>query len=292
MRSSHAKRASRGSVKEPAPIPYTASSPFVVHAKQRKSTKQPRAVSFLTRVASAVLQKFLQTQPPPLQYGDVLRDVPFHLHNRIVGFFSTHPSLCEDDFGVCHGQCIRFTRGPWTNETAVVVGARGGYLWVVNREGPATARPLYAPEWHGWEKVAAEPELLVRLREGLEAAHRDADLDYDPEQREFLQKAPDLFAEVVDDEDNYGAGDVAVDDGWGEQKASCCSGRVSSNTADGHSVLSDASTTLSRARKRVILVPQVVQVSGDLGWAGEGVVVVDGGGVKSFSSSLSASVLL
>nr|CCC52918.1 conserved hypothetical protein [Trypanosoma vivax Y486] len=288
-----AKRATRGSVKDILPTPYTTSSPFVATrgATTKIMTRLKRTRDMFARTLSTMAQKLLRMgQRPRLEYGDIIRDLPFHTHNRVVSFFSTHQSLCSDIFGVSHGQCLRMMRGPWANELVVVIGVRGGRLWVLSDSGPVVARPIYAVEYLRWEKVAQVPSLEKRLREGLEAAQRDAKLDYDAEQREFLQKAPDLFAEVLDDET-----EAAVH----VTKSNRNSGFSRLYTED-YSPIRDTVGDTSRStaprcgatQKRVILVPQVELRTGSPGWAGEGVVLVNGGGVESFCASLSASVLL
>ncbi|RNF22563.1 uncharacterized protein Tco025E_03050 [Trypanosoma conorhini] len=306
MRLSIARRASRGSVKRPPTIPYTASSPFVANLEKRKGVRSLKAVSLVSRVASAVLQKIIPTSHTPPKYGEILREVPYHVQNRVVAFFSIHSSYCDHVFGVAHGQCIRFTRGPWMNEVAIVVGVRGGILWILSRGGPEVAHPLYDIEQHAWNKVEPDSALLVRFREGLEEARKDVELDYNPEQREFLQRAPDLYAEVVDDDVDGGeeldttelgwnspsAGGIAGDDGVGhvdEGESSRAPPNIVGNETTNNT---NRNGGLSTAKSRIILVPQLLQVTDDLGWAGEGVVTVNGGGVKSFSASLSASVLL
>ncbi|ORC86092.1 uncharacterized protein TM35_000301320 [Trypanosoma theileri] len=335
MSHTHAKRASRGSVKNAVRIPYTSSSPFTLSAAAAESegTQWRKSSRLLSRVASAVAQRILHTPRPPLKYGDILRDVPFHTHNRMVSFFSTHASFCEDEFGVSHAQCLRFTRGPWMGETAIVIGARGGNLWVMSRDGPNIAFPLNPVEKHKWEKVAVEPELVQRLREGLEAARRDVELDYTTEQQEFLQKAPDLFIEVVDDsereiftsdmrwsmrrytkearennnndddsnsnshnndedDDDHSSVGNAVERSHSRVDAENVEGNNNNNSNDNDNRSVTPAMSESKKSKRVVIVPQVVQSTGDLGWAGEGIVVVNGGGVESFAASLSASVLL
>ncbi|KAH9600140.1 hypothetical protein LSM04_003850 [Trypanosoma melophagium] len=329
------KRASRGSVKDAVCIPYTSTSPFLSShnnnnntAAASEGTHWRKSSRLFSRMASAVAQKILHAPPPALTYGDILRDVPFHTHNRIVSFFSTHASLCEAEFGVSHGQCLRLTQGAWRSETAVVVGARGGTLWIVGSSGPATAFPLQPVEKHKWEKIAVVPELVQKLREGLEAARRDVDLDYTVEQREFLQKAPDLFMEVVDDSErnlvftsdmrwsirrytkrhrdnnnnedgddssnSNGGNDPDTDDIGSADNVVEQSRRSVDGNNDNNNNESVTTTSMrgDKKSKRVVLVPQVVQSTGDLGWAGEGIVVVNAGGVESFAASLSASVLL
>lgn len=259
----------------------------------------------LSRMKSAVLQTLRGSPQPSPTYGDILRNVPFHVHNRVVAFFSTHSSFCDDLFGVGHGACVRFTRGPWMDQTAIVVGVRGGVLWVVSEDGPVTARPITDAGKHQWKTTTADAALVTRFSEGLEAAKRDAELDYDSEQREFLQKAPDLYAELVDDEDGVGGEDFLFGGRWSRRHSGgSVAGRYSSH--GGASFNADYSHNCDcphlhrhpdggeglAARRRVILVPQVVQVTGGLGWAGEGVVVLDNCGVKSSVASLSASVLL
>ncbi|ESL10817.1 hypothetical protein TRSC58_01443 [Trypanosoma rangeli SC58] len=304
MRLSGARRASRGSVKHSPSIPYTASSPFMANVEKRKGIRSLKAVDFVSRVASAVLQKIIPSSPTPPKHGDILREVPYHVQNRLVAFFSIHPSICEHVFGVAHEQCIRFTRGPWMNEVAVVVGVRGGVLWILSRDGPEVARPLYDIEQHGWNNVDPDSELLSRFREGIADAWKDVELDYNPEQREFLQRAPDLYAEVVDDED----GGEELDSselGWDQPRTGGIAGNDGAGHDDGEPSPDPPNDVenlkansgiknggLSTARRRVILVPQLLQATDDVGWAGEGVVTVNGGGVKSFSASLSASVLL
>ncbi|EAN79348.1 uncharacterized protein TEOVI_000530700 [Trypanosoma equiperdum] len=290
-----ARRAARGSLKEPKQIPYTKSSPFVASAQARGAGnllwKKPMA--FLSRMVSVVMEKVRSSPSKHLKYGDILRDIPFHVHNRIISYFSTHPTLCVEVFGVSHGQCIRFTHGPWARQTAIVIGVRGGKLWVLDKDGPVMARPLFTIEQHDWEKLLPDEELLKRLKEGLEVARRGAELDYDPEQREFLQKAPDLFVEVVDDDMDYAnAGSSAALSSRGSCAKTIRSERYTSNVNPVRGMDDGIFELPERSRKRVILVPQIAQVTGDAGWAGEGLVVVNGGGVRSFTSSLSASVLL
>ncbi|EAN84523.1 hypothetical protein C3747_37g91 [Trypanosoma cruzi] len=299
MRHSSAKRSSRGFVKHSPPIPYTASSPFFTDVGKPRGLQARKALGLVSRLKSAVLQKLLPTYHAPINYGDILREVPYYVQTRVVAFFSIHPSYCEDVFGVSHGQCIRFTRGPWMNEMAIIVGVRGGKLWIVGCDGPIVARPLREVQKHGWEKVRPEATLLGRFREGLVGARKDVELDYSPEQREFLQKAPDLYAEVVDDEVAGGEEIDPVEVGWDgptagsrgeiDGVASCIppnngrTGNTNNDTRIGE---------FSAARKRIVLVPELLQSTNDLGWAGEDLVTVNGGGVKSFSASLSASVLL
>ncbi|PBJ71025.1 hypothetical protein TcG_04400 [Trypanosoma cruzi] len=305
MRHSSAKRSSRGFVKHSPPIPYTASSPFFTDVGKPRGLQARKVLGLVSRLKSAVLQKLLPIYHPPINYGDILREVPYYVQTRVVAFFSIHPSYCEDVFGVSHGQCIRFTRGPWMNETAIIVGVRGGKLWIVGCDGPVVARPLREVQKHGWEKVRPEATLLGRFREGLVGARKDVELDYSPEQREFLQKAPDLYAEVVDDEVAGGEEIDPVEVGWdgptagsrGESGGVAPSDGVAScippnNGRTGNTNNDTRIGEFSTARKRIVLVPELLQSTNDLGWAGEGLVTVNGGGVKSFSASLSASVLL
>ncbi|EKF37599.1 hypothetical protein MOQ_002205 [Trypanosoma cruzi marinkellei] len=306
MRLSSAKRSSRSSVKHSPPIPYTASSPFVTDVGKPMGMQVRKALGLVSRLKSAVLQKLLPRYHTPINYGDILREVPYYVQTRVVAFFSIHPSYCQDVFGVSHGQCIRFTRGPWMNEMAIIVGVRGGKLWILGSDGPIVARPLHEIQKHGWEKVRPDATLLGRFREGLVGARRDVEFDYSPEQREFLQKAPDLYAEVVDDEVVGGEESEPVEGRWDGPTAGSRgeSGGIGPNDGVASSYISpDNDRTemtnncmrmsgVSAARKRIILVPELLLSTNDLGWAGEGLVTVNGGGVKSFSASLSASVLL
>ncbi|KAI5688695.1 hypothetical protein MNV84_01762 [Leishmania braziliensis] len=83
--------------------------------------------------------------PPALAPGDILRDLAFFTQASEVSFFSTHPSLCADVFGVAPGEVFEVgdsrastssgrVEGEASSSTAgeviVVVGARGGKLWV------------------------------------------------------------------------------------------------------------------------------------------------------------------
>ncbi|RNF04518.1 hypothetical protein TraAM80_05110 [Trypanosoma rangeli] len=304
MRLSGARRASRGSVKHSPSIPYSGSSPFLANVEKRKGIRSFKAVDLVSRAASAVLQKIIPGPPTPPKYGDILREVPYHIQNRVVAFFSIHPCFCEHVFGVGHEQCIRFTRGPWMNEIAVVVGVRGGILWILGSDSTEVARPLYDIEQHGWNNVDPDSALLSRLREGIAEAWKDVELDYNPEQREFLQRAPDLYAEVVDDEDGGEELDFS-ELGWDKARTGSAAGNDGADHDEGkpspdppNNVRGEKANSsiknggLSTARRRIILVPQLLQVTDDIGWAGEGVVTVNGGGVKSFCASLSASVLL
>nr|CCC94975.1 unnamed protein product [Trypanosoma congolense IL3000] len=290
-----AKRDSRSSVKGPRRIPYTASSPFETSKQAATSERSPwrEPLAFVSRVVSAVGEKLSPSPRKELKYGDVLRDVPFHIHDRVVAYFSSHPTLCIEAFGVSHGQCLRFTHGPWARSVAVVIGARGGKLWVLDKEGPVAARPLFTVEQHDWEKIDDDGELLKKLRDGIAVARDNAELDYDGDQREFLQKAPDLFVEVVDDDvDNLSNYTSSIRSTRGSCARSIRSERCTTGVTTVVGMDDGVFELPERTKKRVILVPQVTQVTGDVGWAGEGLVVLNGGGVKYFTSSLSASILL
>ncbi|CAG9571059.1 conserved hypothetical protein [Leishmania major strain Friedlin] len=98
-------------------------------------------------------------KPPVLASGDILRDLAFFTQASEVGFFSTHPSLCAQVFGVVPGDVFEVGGGcavtsssvvdvdagsRMAREAIVVVGARSGKLWVW-AYGDEAARVLRVP---------------------------------------------------------------------------------------------------------------------------------------------------
>lgn len=84
---------------------------------------------------------------PQLLPGDVLRDVPFFIQTAEVAYLSSHPSLCADVFGVVPGEVWEMmlgSGGALLGHVAVVVGARGGKLWVLVC-GETSARAVHVP---------------------------------------------------------------------------------------------------------------------------------------------------
>lgn len=119
---------------------------------------------------------------------------------------------------------------------------------------------------------------------------------YTPQQREFLQRAPDLYVHLVDED----GAPAAPEDG---QNASPTSSRAGSP----HSPLGSSGTQQQQApslyqhfiddregagSRLVLLAPRVILSSGTVGWAGEGTVVANAGGVYQSHASLSASIVV
>lgn len=327
---------------------------------------------------------------PPLRPGDVIRDLPFFTQHAEVQFYSTHPSLLDDVFGLRHGRHIAFTHGAWAGQEAVVVGARGGALWVLlaaesaARELPlplvATAidksrvnggravitatsgfDPFLAledgndnPQDTDAKSAAAVPfpriirDLLcdhygiqfpsadaagvthgTNSSGGAQESHHGlgqlpADLLlaaeaqarrlFSDEQRAFLQCAPDLFLSVVDETAAAcGGGGGGMASGGGSPFArphhdgvggetDTADTRADSDLSFYQSVVASVTgvgvgTSSHRGGggggpKMVLLPPCVLAATGTVGWGGEGAVVVEGGGVRTFAASMSASVVV
>lgn len=377
-------------------------------ARRRRHRGGRGPLALFRRVTSAVTQspraddvseECLAPLLPPLQPGQVLRDLPFFTQNAEVHYFSTHPSLLDAVFGLGHGQRLRFSCGPWAGQEAMVIGARGGAVWVllrsetIARELPLpscyapsqlsvyavnptgeedsdddddTARPSLTDREKRSGKASTSPSspaVAVRLvrrqlerqygmevlpmddeSTSAEATHRiaaevthsapfgiadlvqaaqaQAERLFTPEQRAFLQCAPDLFVSVVDeDSEDYpvaGDGSAAAtaqagarppegdDDGLSfYQRAvstTATEGMPSSrrprslspsNSAMRHDHEGSPTGRRLRGAGRVVLLsPRVLSASGTLGWGGEGAVVVRGGGVHAFTASMSASIVI
>lgn len=188
-----------------------------------------------------------------------------------------------------------------------------------------------------------------RLSEAVAAAERL----YTPEQRAFLQRAPDLFACLVDDDEavrvsgaDSGEGedanaepdevimvsvkergasdpsqnaastyrstesdpDVATAPSSSSALASSNSAAMSASAgwravlpaglsarmaAAGYTSMYDAVARAPQtSQKLVVLAPRVVSSTGAVGWAGEAVVLAEGGGVHQFQASLSSSIVV
>ncbi|KAG5509586.1 hypothetical protein JKF63_06291 [Porcisia hertigi] len=120
-------------------------------------------VLFAKHKKSGLAETLLAPPPsstlPALVPGDVLRDLAFFTQASEVSFFSTHPLLCARVFGVTPGEvfesggvCVGASSdsgeaengNSTSGEVIVVVGARGGRLWVWTH-GDAAARVLSVP---------------------------------------------------------------------------------------------------------------------------------------------------
>lgn len=350
----------------PAPPRHGSSSPEASGGPERGDDTAADDEVLASMVAAGPPGAAQTPQPPllpPLQAGQVLRDFPFFTQSAEVRFFSTHPSLLDEVFGLRHGQRLRFTRGAWAGLQATVIGARGGAVWVLlAAESVARELPLPSPyaadpadedddddvgvdgdgDGDAGERSASSPPApaaaaaaaaarLVQRRlqrhyglefvpspqpqggvaaeavteegfpiELLHAAEAQASRLFTPEQRAFLQRAPDLFVSVVDESSSP----EDSDDGLQRSSLSFYQRAVSTAAA----ASSSASTRTSRANsgrsaqsrksgradnsRVVLLSPCVLAASGTLGWGGEGAVMVNGGGVQAFPASLSASIVV
>ncbi|KAG5484368.1 hypothetical protein LSCM4_07935 [Leishmania orientalis] len=226
-------------------------------------------------VAASPLPSSSLATLPALAPGDILRDIAFFTQASEVNFFSTHPSLCAQMFGVVPGEIFEMgggSAGPSSGageaesgssiagEAVVVVGARGGRLWVW-AYGAATARVLPVPERgaSATPSTAAEVRAVIvehyQLRQiahpsraqccagSLKAreqdaqaeltrtvyaafqclcarAHEEAQRLYTPDQIAFLQCAPDLYVAAPKRGDRVTTASAAAVDAAGEDSES------------------------------------------------------------------------
>ncbi|KAG5509994.1 hypothetical protein GH5_07842 [Leishmania sp. Ghana 2012 LV757] len=239
--------------------------------------RQPRSLEQrgVSGVAASPLPSSSSATLPALAPGDILRDIAFFTQASEVNFFSTHPSLCAQMFGVVPGEIFEMGGGcaepssgageaesgsSIAGEAVVVVGARGGRLWVW-AYGAATARVLPVPERgaSATPSTAAEVRAVIvehyQLRQlahpsraqccagSLKAreqdaqaeltrtvyaafqclcarAHEEAQRLYTPDQIAFLQCAPDLYVAAPKRGDRVTTASAAAVDAAGEDSES------------------------------------------------------------------------
>ncbi|KAK7195198.1 hypothetical protein NESM_000444700 [Novymonas esmeraldas] len=314
--------------------------PYSAATRERR-----QAASLLSRLARGVGAAVVKATQPPLPSspsssssaavaavaaaaltaGDVLRDIAFFTQPSEVNFFSAHPSLCAQVFGFTPGEVLERSGGrdrpdelhdaaeevaEVDSDVVVVVGARGGKLWVwawgdaaarvwqhppppadhaavgadasVGASGVRAAmlahcphRPLCHPVegLRGGGGGAAEKRVhaaLAAFHSLCDRAREEAQRLYTADQRAFLQCAPDLYVAAV---------------GKSQQQ------QQQDSVSSSDSLYFDIASNTAAA---VLLAPCVVVVASGavVGWVGEGNIVLTGalvggdGGVASLSASV------
>ncbi|GET86953.1 hypothetical protein, conserved [Leishmania tarentolae] len=202
-----------------------------------------------SKLAENGLSSSSSAKPPALAPGGIVRDLAFFTQASEVTFFSTHPSLCARVFGVLPGEVFEMggersatssdsvdeeAGGRVAEKVIVVVGARGGRLWVWTY-GDEAARILRVPASTTSCTPSSAAEVRVAIVEhyqlrqlvhssrqqrsagGAKAREQDAQVElvrtvheafqslctraqeevkrlYTEDQLAFLQRAPDLYA--------------------------------------------------------------------------------------------------
>ncbi|CCW61843.1 unnamed protein product [Phytomonas sp. EM1] len=159
-------------------------------------------------------------------------------------------------------------------------------------EGGARGAPLFSPATVFSAAVMAEVEREVRRL-------------YTAEQREFLQRAPDLFVALEDLDrelpellptpaESMEREGEEEGEGWDSDFDELRAGNRDSQGASTASMYHLATGGVRGASRfppaLVLLSPRVLVPSGTVGWAGEGTVFVNAGGVHHAQASISASI--
>ncbi|KAG5484063.1 hypothetical protein LSCM1_05917 [Leishmania martiniquensis] len=283
---------------------------------------------------------------PVLSPGDILRDLAFFVQASEVHFFSTHPSLCAQVFGFVPGEVFEMSGGragassdggesgsasSIAGEVIVVVGARGGRLWVW-AHGAAAARVLPVPERgpYGTPSSAAQVRVAIvqhyQLRQLAHSpsvqrcarskaargqdvqgeltwtvcaayrslcarAHAEAQRLYTPDQLAFLQCAPDVYVAATKRGDSVVIFPPTVTPATRESAEPPPPPTASSTVTS--SIYTDIARRTPHAAAVVLLTPRVALVTGAVGWAGEGEVLLtdllteeEGYGEASLSASV------
>eukprot|EP00796_Vickermania_ingenoplastis_P004274 gene4274-3091_t len=183
--------------------------------------------------------------------GDSFRSFPFFVSNSEVAFFCTHANLCEEIFGLAHKQRVKCGAGPLAGRDATVVGARGGQLWLA-ADGERTCRPLSTPPGacrhsslaaaftERYQLTGLPGSTAASFAEAARRAEATACRQLSAQQRAFLQRAPDLFVQMVKHDDDGSLPSYAV-----------------------------YAAQAPEERSIVLLTPSVAPSSGVLGWVGE-----------------------